>query len=246
LDAGAGVISGRKVMDGPSEANPWVMRSAVNNFYYLYQDAEWFLAIASKPEMEETFDKTRYCRTAIVLYVVALEALINRASEAFLPSPLREFFIKREDQLSFVDKWRLLPMLAGNGKEFEIAAYPWTHFVELVGVRNDFVHPKSDRMAYYRFIGPQQMEPLQWNRIPKDLGITEKEVVYRQTRIPRDPYSLRPEHLATVKRVVDDTVKELDRLLDGKIFKDNWAHTDQMKLIYPPGAQFTTPEPKTS
>lgn len=39
-------------------------------------------------------------------------------------------------------------------------------------------------------------------------------------------------------KVVDDMVNELDRLLDGRISKDNWAHTDQMKLIYPPGAKF--------
>jgi len=75
-------------MEGPTEKKPWVMESAVNSFYYLYQDAEWFQAIASKPEMQPTFDKTRLWRTAIVLYVVALEALINRASEAFLASPL--------------------------------------------------------------------------------------------------------------------------------------------------------------
>lgn len=228
-------------MEGPTEKKPWVMESAVNSFYYLYQDAEWFQAIASKPEMQPTFDKTRLCRTAIVLYVVALEALINRASEAFLPSPLREFFLEREDQLDFRDKWRLLPMLAGNGKAFEDGKYPWTHFIELIRLRNDYVHPKSNRMAYYRWLGPGRMDPLPWNRIPEDLGIDENEVVYRQTRIPRDPYSLRPEHLVTVKQVVDDMVRELDRLLDGRISKDNWAQTDQMKLIYPPGAKFDAP-----
>jgi hypothetical protein len=85
------------------------------------------------------------------------------------------------------------------------------------------------------------MDPLPWNRIPEDPGIDENQLVHRQTRIPRDPYSLRPEHLVTVKQVVDDMVRELDRLLGGRISKDNWAQTDQMKLIYPPGAKFDAP-----
>lgn len=68
------------------------MESAINSFFYLYQDAEWFKALASSPVMKPSFDKTRCCRTAVVLYVVALEALINRACEAFLVSPLRTWW----------------------------------------------------------------------------------------------------------------------------------------------------------
>jgi hypothetical protein len=38
-----------------------------------------------------------------------------------------------------------------------------------------------------------------------------------------------------VKKVVDKTIKELNRLLSGKL-TDEWLHQDQMKLIWPPGA----------
>ncbi|HSO13804.1 MAG TPA: hypothetical protein VLT51_15620, partial [Anaerolineales bacterium] len=96
---------------------------------------------------------------------------------------------------------------------------------------------KHDRPAYYRAIASHNWTPLSWKEIPRKSGIKETELVYRQTQIPKDPYAVRLNHIETAKRVVDDTIAELDKLLDGKISKDNWLKSDQMELIYPAGAK---------
>lgn len=214
----------------------YIFQSHINSFHYLYQDAEYLHQIANRREMADAFERVRLCRTALLLYIFSLEGLINRALDHFLPERVRNFFLEKEDKFNIEDKWLLLPLLASEKGSFNKSQYPWSHFAELVDIRNDFVHPKHDRPAYYRAVTSHQWEPLSWKDIPEDLGVKETEVIYRQTRIPKDPYAIRPEHLSRVKKIVDDTVIELDRLLDGKVLQKDWLHNDEMKLIYPPNA----------
>lgn len=215
-----------------------VFRSPVNNFYYLYSDAEYFNSIAHSAQMQGQFDQYRLCRTAVLLYALSLEAVINRALDHFVPEHLHDYVLDREDRLSVEDKWQLLPLVAQEGRHptFDRSRYPWSHFAELVRLRNDFVHPKHDRLAYYRVVHSHQWEPLRWNKIPKALGVSEEQIIYRQTRIPKDPYALRPEHIVVVKKVVDDMIKELDTMLGGRITENDWHISDQMQLIHPPVA----------
>jgi len=77
---------------------------------------------------------------------------------------------------------------------------------------------------------------LQPKDIPKDSGIKRKDVEYPQTKIPKDPYAIRAEHVRRAKKVIDDTIAELDRLLGGRIYAENWWRNDAMTLIYPSGA----------
>jgi len=215
-----------------------IARAQLNSFHYLYQDAEWFRSLAfTQPK---SFDEVRICRTGILLYVFSLEALINRAMAEFVPDPLRTFLLEREESFSLQDKWLLLPMLVrGDRPEtFDKGQYPFSHFCELVLLRNDFVHPKSDRTAFYRVLPNQNIEPLDWNRIPKGSGIRETDIVYRQTRLPRDPYSLQAEHVDRVKKIVDDLIAELDRLLDGRLQKADWLHNETWMAAYPAGSAF--------
>lgn len=225
-------------MVGEDRPKTFVFRSFVNSFRYLYQDAEYLHQIAQRKELEGRFEPTQLCRTAVLLYILSLEGLINRALDHFLREDMREFFLEREARFSLQDKWLLLPMLPAGQEpaQFDKSRYPWSHFSELVRLRNDFVHPKHDRPAYYRAISSHRWEPLPWNEIPADLRVREKDVVYPQTQIPKDPYAIRLEHVGTTKKVVDDIVSELDRLLSGRILRDDWCRTDQMKLIYPPNA----------
>jgi hypothetical protein len=218
----------------------FVFHTLINSYHYLYQDAEYLRSMASLPEMVGRFERVRICRTAIILYVLSLEGLINRAMDHFLPPPLRDFYLEREEKLSLEDKWLLLPLLVSKGHtaHFVRSRYPWSHFTELVRLRNEFVHPKHDRPAYYRVKRSHEWEPLEYKKLPKDMGVPEANVVYRQTQIPRDPYALKPTHLETAKRVTDDVITELDRLLDGKIKADDWLTNDSMQLVYPPGATF--------
>jgi len=77
------------------------------------------------------------------------------------------------------------------------------------------------------------VDPLDWKKVPKKSGITEKQLIYRQTQIPKDPYAVLPEHATKAKQVVDDMVKTMDTFLDSALSKDNWLHNDKMELIYP-------------
>ncbi len=220
---------------------PLIFRTFINSFHYLYQDAELFRDMAKSNSYKDRFERVQLSRTAILLYVLSLEALINRVIDNILPEKLREFFVEREDRFSLEDKFLLLPLLLSEKatKHFDKSRYPWSHFKELVRLRNEYVHPKHDRAAYYEAITQKTIIPLQWNEIPKDLEIKEKELVFRNTKIPKDPYSILPEHLDTAKKVVDDIVKKLDELLDGKILKDNWYKNESWELIYPPGAKLS-------
>jgi len=226
-------------MSEQNPKQPFIFRSFVNSFHYLYQDAEYLHQTAKKPEMADTFERVRLCRTALLLYIFSLEGLINRAMDHFLPRHLHDYFLEREEKFGIEDKWLLLPLLVSEKEAFDKSRYPWSHFAELIGVRNDFVHPKHDRPAYYRAITSNRWEPLPWNEIPKDLGVKEADVVYRQTQIPKDPYAIRPEHIDRAKKIVDDAIAELDRLLGGKIFKKDWLRSDEMTLIYPPNAKLS-------
>jgi len=224
-------------MSKQNPKQPFIFRNFVNSFHYLYQDAEYLYQIAQKPEMADNFEQVRLCRTALLLYIFCLEGLINRAIDHFLPGQLHDYFLEREDRFGIEDKWLLLPLVVSEKETFDKSRYPWSHFAELISIRNDFVHPKHDRPAYCRVIASHQWEPLPWNEIPKDLGVRETDVVYRQTQIPKDPYAIRPKHIDKAKRIVDDVVAELDRLLDGKILANDWLRSDEMTLIYPPNAK---------
>lgn len=65
----------------------FVFKSHVHSFHYLYQNAEYFHRLARASAKE--FDGVRTSRTALLLYILSLEGLINRALEQFLPEPQR-------------------------------------------------------------------------------------------------------------------------------------------------------------
>ncbi len=128
-------------------------------------------------------------RTAMLLYVFSLEGLINRALDNFLPQPIHDFIIDREEKFSTSEKWQLLPQLAAiPPQQIDLGSYPWSHFVELLKVRNDYVHPKHDRMAYYEATSQTNSKRLNPKNIPDKSGLKEKDLVYGQTKIPKDPY----------------------------------------------------------
>ena len=216
---------------------PEIVRSHLNSYHYFYQDAEMLRALAE--QHVGTFEEVRYSRTALLLYVFSLEGLINRALETFLPDGVRQYFLEREDRLSIADKWLLVPLLAGalQTGTFERGTYPWNCFADLVALRNDFVHPKHDRFAYYRWYSNGTFDRLSWQDIPTESGIREKDCVYRQIRVPKDPYSIQAPHVSAVKKVVDDMVKELDRLLGGQV-DDAFLHDETMHPVYPADAKF--------
>lgn len=229
---------GGKFLVDTEQPHEYIFQTHINSFHYLYQDAEYLHGLARNEMTSDPFSLTRYCRTALLLYVISLEALINRVMDHFLPAHVRDFFLERESKLSIEDKWQIVPLLVSKEQaQFDRTQYPWSHFAELIRLRNDFVHPKHNRAAYYRAIDSHTWQPLPWNEIPSQLGVKEIDIVYRQTRIPKDPYAIRLEHVEHAKKVADDIVLELDKFLNGQILQNNWHKSDQMQLVYPPGAK---------
>ena len=222
--------------DGRRGPEPEIVRSHLNSYHYFYGDAEALRSLAESNA--GTLDEVRFSRTAILLYVFSLEGLINRALETFLPPGLREYFLEREERLSTADKWLLVPLLAGGrAGTFDRSRYPWNCFTDLISLRNDFVHPKHDRYAYHRWSSDGTIRRLRWDEIPRDSGIPEKDCVYRQIRVPKNPHALEASHALAVKKVVDDMVTELNHLLDGQI-DDGFLHEETLDPVYPLGAEF--------
>ncbi|MGZ8927750.1 MAG: hypothetical protein ACXW03_04735 [Methylobacter sp.] len=177
----------------------YLFKSEINSFHYLYQDAEYLLSAAKLPQIEGTFQSVRISRSAFLLFILSLEGLINRALDHFAPQPLHDFLIEKEEKFSTIDKWRLLALTAGNPPtEINIGTYPWSHFAELIRVRNNYVHPKHDRMGYYEFVNVKEFKHLPWNNIPENCGLKEGSIVYGQTKIPKDPYGFNVKHLEPV------------------------------------------------
>ena len=224
-----------------------IVQSFVNNFNYLAEDAKLLRSLANSPLHFNSFRRTKLCRTAILLLVLSLEALINRCLDHFIQGELRDFVLKREEKFSLIDKFQLISILS-SGKEFDREKSPWGHLKELCQIRNDYVHPKHDRLAIYRINEKKEFDSLSLVQIPAGLEyedsfgikhkVKEKHLQYSYVKIPKDPYTLLPEHVDKINAAVKDIVVELDKLLDGKLTKDNWIGSDQLKIIYPPGSTF--------
>lgn len=220
-------------MTEEKQQSAFIAKTFVNSFNYLCQDADFFRGLAAK---EEGFERVRLCRTAVLLYVFSLEALVNRCMDHFLPDDQREFFLHKEKTLSSLDKFQLVPMLV-TGKTVDKAADPvWAKLKDLYRLRDDFVHPKHDRAAYMKVISKKEFEPLDASEIPDDLDVNRKDLEYPALKVPTDPYSILPEHLDRVKDATGDVLHKLDELLDGRVLKDNWHTQDQFSLTYPSGA----------
>lgn len=213
----------------------FIATSFINSFHYLCQDADFFRGLAARAE---GFERVRYCRTAVLLYVFSLEALINRCMDHFLPDDKREFFLEKERNLSTLDKFQLVPLLV-TGKNFDKANDPlWARMRNLFRLRDDFVHPKHDRVAYMKVVSKKEFDHLQVPEIPSDSEIKPKDIEYPSLKVPTDPYAFLPEHLDRVRDVTGDILQKLDELLDGRVLKESWHTQDKFHLFYPSGAEW--------
>lgn len=127
-----------------------IWKSYVNSYKYLYDDAELFHRLSKTDDIG--FKCTQYCRTSIILYILALEGLINRAIGYFLKDndKIRKFIVGREKDFTLLDKWEMLPLFFSKGqKSFDKSTTPWNYLKELVNIRNDFVYTRSIIDLYF-------------------------------------------------------------------------------------------------
>lgn len=81
--------------------------------HYFFQEQ------AENSNNKNSFDHTRFCRTALLLYIFSLEGLINRVMDHFLPEYIKSFIMRREQKFSIEDKWELVPLLCSKNKKNE-------------------------------------------------------------------------------------------------------------------------------
>jgi len=123
-----------------NQNNEAIFSSFTNSFKFLIDDAETLLNMARSPVFSEEFRCTQLCRTSIIIYILALEGLINKALDSFLPDEYRKFIMEREERFSILDKWEMLPLFFDkSGKIIDKSKYPWSHLKELIRIRNDHI-----------------------------------------------------------------------------------------------------------
>jgi hypothetical protein len=76
----------------------FIFRSYINSFWYLYSDALYFHEQAKGIDEKGGFDCVRLSRTALLLYILSMEGLINRSLKEFLPEQVRDFVLEREEK----------------------------------------------------------------------------------------------------------------------------------------------------
>ena len=237
-----------------------IVYSKVNGFQVFYADATALLKIAETiPEQPGIgFQKTIISRTVILLFLFSLEALINRVASQFLVTEKqkKEFLYinkSKNHKRSFESKWLNFPTIYSTSNErFNENIYPWNSLKELIQIRNSYVHFKDERLVFYvsdnlpneikQGLNLQKISDLPLNEqniLFNQTPLKEKHLNYPTTKIPVDPYLIKVEDANVTKQVVDDVIKELNRLLDNKLKgTDNgggsWLHSDNLTFISPP------------
>lgn len=233
--------------------NGYIFISYLNSFHYLTNDGDCLLSLSESAPHNSTFHRVQLARTAALLYIFAFEGFLNRAIGDFLNAEDRDEAMENETRMSILDKLDFLiencPLSRGSLNK---SRYPWSHLKELVSLRNDFVHPKYDRLSVLEAFKGRTFVNLLPNRIPKGLlykdrkgnskKVERKTVIYSQSGLPKDPYSFSVEDAKKVRRILIDNLKEVNRLLVGHI-TDKWLHNDTFKLIHPIGGKVSDPLP---
>lgn len=212
----------------------FLYKTTVNSYAHLVDDANALHSVAKSANLPES-QRPRVCSASFIHYMLSMEALINRVMAEFIPAPeLRRFILDRERTISTAEKWILSPLLI-TGATFDRGTYPFQHFAELIRVRNEYVHPKHDAVEYREITGKREWRPLTRGNRPPDFGISESDLIWPLTTLPKSSRALEPDHLDTVFKVTADTTKELDRLLGGLILTNDWYRKEVHEWVYPAG-----------
>ncbi|KPL00650.1 MAG: hypothetical protein AMJ91_03900 [candidate division Zixibacteria bacterium SM23_73_3] len=190
---------------------------STNPFRFQYRDAVFFQEAAEKAV--KTPLEPCYARNSVLLFVLAMEALINRVLDRHIrmdfPAFLREKFL----DLPLDMKWYMAPLwCSGDTKPstYEIDKEPFQSFRELIKIRNWYVHAKPERKPM-KVISAQR-------------GIVDytdlNNLTWPQTKIPKDLNPFDKKCASKAKQVVDEMISLLDQFLGGKIKKDDWWLTE--------------------
>jgi hypothetical protein len=201
--------------------NVTTVKRYVNRFVQCYEDAQRLQQHIARPKGKSfaltAIGHETYIRAAALLYIAALEALINRVYSSFIRPEIAECFEGKDGGKSLPEKWMAAPLLAGSATTFRRGADPWQSFVELVQVRNSLVHPKANSEEFAEvYVGEDEV----------DFDFSDKEPVYAHTRLPKNTDSWGREDLNKVKKCVDSLVQELQSLMSTQV-TDRWLRDEE-------------------
>lgn len=188
-----------------------------NPFKFLYEDALFFQKAAENATDRNL--EVRYARNAVLLFVVGMEAMINRVFDCFINKGFPAFVKDKIVDLPLDIKWYMAPLWCSDDPKvltYEADKEPFQSFRELITVRNSYVHPRSHRMklkildAHRKIVDYADPDTLNWpqTKIPKDLNHFDKKSALK------------------AKEVIDSMIGLLDGFLGGKIKKDDWWVTE--------------------
>lgn len=225
----------------PPEASGWVIETVVSPFHCLYQDALYFHTQSQLRLPQSESEASRLARAALLLYLASAEALVHQAAVELGRPELAALVANPERPLPLDDACRLLPALLGAPglSAHDIESPPWPQLAELLALRNSWAYPgpAPTRRAYYRSArrdaAYEPLEPHQAAGLP----IPANSLTFPRTGLPRDPYALRPQHLATARAVLDAAVEALDRRLGGALTRDQRHRKEPVRVIHPPDAR---------
>ena len=211
-----------------------VAKIELNFFYAHYKDAQKFVDLA-----EEEFAKDEkstlvsyFARHCLLSTVFASEALINKVYDDFYLGKVGDEAFNVIDRLSIPEKWLLAPKLCGArdlNKNFDKGEDVFQTFVELVKIRNAWVHAKTgiylDAKRLGLYISPE-------DEFAPDLEVLQGTKYWPHTKIPINPFELNPDHAKLVVQNINDMIQQLLVIFEG-VFDREWMN----KLTYKIGDQ---------
>ena len=216
----------------------WIIETVVSPFHCLYQDALDFHQQSKLRQARSEAEASRLARAALLLYLNAAEALLHQAAVELGRPELANLVADPGRPLPASDVWRLLPAIIGEGPlgGFDPSAAPWPQLAELLTLQAGWRYPGApfQRRAYYH--SPRKdadYEPLQPHQVPPGLSVPADRLGLPRTGLPRDPYALRPQHLDTVRGVLDAAIAALDRRVEGALTKDQRHRKEPVRVIHP-------------
>jgi hypothetical protein len=230
---GPGVM--RPPATGPAVVGP-VVETIVSPFHCLYQDALELHTQSRLRAARSEGEASRLARAAVLAYLAAAEALAHQAAAELAAPALAARLADPSRPLPLTEVWAALPALAlvGPVAALDPDAAPWPAFRELLALRDAWLYPgpAASRRAYYVASGRDgSFEPLDPRQAAAVAGLTPDLLKFHRTGLPRDPYALRPDHLDTVRAVLDAAVADLDRRLAGALTRDGRHRVEPVRRV---------------
>jgi|GEM_PF-2542831 len=200
-----------------------IVNVELNFFYMHYRDAEKFLELAEEELAKDKNGRliSYFSRHCLLSTVFASEALINRVYAEFYIGKFDDDTFNTINKLSIQEKWLLAPKFC-NAKDitktFNKGENVFQTFVELVKIRNSWVHPKpgiyvnGERVGIYFSIE---------NEIAPDVKVLPNTKYWPHTKIPLNPFELNAKHARLVFENLNAMIRRLLVIFEG-VFDKPW------------------------